>query len=768
MELVKVEVNGAQAKVVSGDPIPANAVGGKILFTFGPEWDGLIKTVVLKGCTNAYITDAGDLISIPQEVVAQPGERLLVGVCGIDKEETVVIPTLWADLGWIRSSAWPEGEEALAPALPIWIQLERRMRALERGSGSGLEPEDGDIPKVFIDGVIPTTKEDVLAELTYVSRTESFHAYIKIKCQGTSSMSYPKKNFTVTLYCDEAREERLPKLFRDWKIAADKFCLKANYIDHSHARNIVCAKLWNQAVACRDNYDALPEMLRESPCNGAVDGFPIKVYTNGSYQGIYTWNIPKEAWMWNMDGKNISHILMCAETNTDGVYAENASNFRKKWSGKDGEDWSIEVGPHYNSVKTSLNALISFVMNSSDASFKAALSRYLDVQSAIDYYLHQYVICGVDGLAKNMLLATYDGIKWYCGAYDMDATFGLTPQGAATVLATTACPEGYQERYSLLWERLVANFSEEIKARYAILRRGVYSLSNIVTQFERFMDGIGMELYAEDETLYDIPSAGENNIKNLRNFIRNRLNYVDARILTLGENIQLSIDEQLVWYNGFYLNGSNGEAAEGKETDSCTDFVKLNGAEKILANGRYLDNSGAEVIPNGRIHFYDAGKNQLSYVTNYDNAWEHAVAVPENAAYVRFYTPITTAAFNAITDADRNGFVQLDADSFVANQMPSASGLISAENKGYYDLVIPVSQGQNLWLCNGADLFKSAEETVYGDKHVIWLDADGGFISRTDGLNDSAMVHLVVPAGAAGMQIAVHSTIRNYVFYKLG
>ena len=30
------------------------------------------------------------------------------------------------------------------------------------------EPKDNDIPKVFINGAIPTTKDNVLAEMTYI------------------------------------------------------------------------------------------------------------------------------------------------------------------------------------------------------------------------------------------------------------------------------------------------------------------------------------------------------------------------------------------------------------------------------------------------------------------------------------------------------------------------------------------------------------------------------------------------------------------------
>ena len=45
-----------------------------------------------------------------------------------------------------------------------------------------LEPKENDIPKVFINGIIPTTKDDVNAELTYISKTLTFNSYITIKC----------------------------------------------------------------------------------------------------------------------------------------------------------------------------------------------------------------------------------------------------------------------------------------------------------------------------------------------------------------------------------------------------------------------------------------------------------------------------------------------------------------------------------------------------------------------------------------------------------
>ena len=414
-------------------------------------------------------------------------------------------------------------------------QQDERLTTLENASGIvTVEPADGDIPKVFIDGEIPTSKTDVLAEMTYISKSKEFHAFLKIKCQGTSSMSYPKKNFTVKLYTDGARSVEMPMMMRNWGVESSKYVLKANYVDHSHARNIVDANLWSGIVASRADYASLPEELRSSPNNGAVDGFPIKVYTNGTYQGIYTWNIGKDAWMWGMDEENANHVLLCSETNTDGTYAENASNFRALWNGVDGTNWSVEVGTNSTAVKDSLNALISCVKDTTDDEFRAQIGNHLDLQSAIDYYIHCYADCGLDSLAKNMLLGTYDLVKWYMGRYDMDSVWGLYWNGSKFVAATYRCPEDYQEQFSLLWERLEALYYNEIKARYAELRAGALSLPNIVTKFERFMDVIGLDLYAEDLTIYTgIPQGSTNNIKQIRNYVRDRLAYVDEQIAAL-------------------------------------------------------------------------------------------------------------------------------------------------------------------------------------------------------------------------------------------
>ena len=397
---------------------------------------------------------------------------------------------------------------------------------------SKVEPEASDMPKVFFNGDKPTTKTSVYATIEYKSKTENFKGYVDIKCQGTSSMNYPKKNYTIKMYTDETMVNKLKKNFKGWGNQS-KFCLKANYIDHSHARNIISAKLWDEIVASRANYTQLPELLRTSPHNGAIDGFPIKVYYNNIYEGVYTWNIPKDKWMFNMNDALDTHCVLCGEEYVSGCFrSANAS----LWS-----DEIHDVMPE--SIKTSFNNFISFVMNSTDDEFKTNLENYVYVDSLIDYYIFQYVICGLDSMGKNQLFATYDGTKWIATSYDMDSTFGLYWNGRNFVSAGYRMQEDYESMASgrpgnLLYIRLEKLFINEIKTRYAELRANILSYANIVDKFERFMDIIGKDLYAEDLTIYtEIPSGSTNNIQQIRNYTRDRLTYIDKQIEALREPV---------------------------------------------------------------------------------------------------------------------------------------------------------------------------------------------------------------------------------------
>ncbi len=131
------------------------------------------------------------------------------------------------------------------------------------------------------------SKQDVRKILLkYESDSINFETYASIKIQGTSSVFYDKKNYNITLYNDEELNEK-NKIDVGWG-KQNKYCLKANWIDKTHARNIITAQL---ASEIQSKYN----LFENTPNNGVIDGFPIEVYINGEFLGIYTWNIPKDA-----------------------------------------------------------------------------------------------------------------------------------------------------------------------------------------------------------------------------------------------------------------------------------------------------------------------------------------------------------------------------------------------------------------------------------------------------------------------------------------
>lgn len=368
-----------------------------------------------------------------------------------------------------------------------------------------------------------------------ISRSMDVDCYCETKAQGNSSMDYPKKNQTTKLYADKTCEDKLKLNFRNWG-AQSKYCLKANWIDLTHARNIVSARLWGDVVRSRANFAELPELLRTSPNVGAIDGFPVKMYAGGVYQGRYTLNIPKDAWMASMDKKNPNHCILCGENFASGCFRAPAVI--------DGSDWSDEVHDTVpTNIKTRWNEVISFVMNSTDEEFKANLGDYFDVMSLIDYHLFGLASCGLDAYGKNQIYMTYDGQKWIASMYDMDSTWGLWWTGKSFVATDYDVLEYHDpagDKGNLLYIRLEKLFYEELAQRWAELKDGALSIANIINRFERFVDIAPAALVAEDyaettanSAFVGIPSKDTNNIQQIRAYAVARRAYANTYIKNL-------------------------------------------------------------------------------------------------------------------------------------------------------------------------------------------------------------------------------------------
>lgn len=381
------------------------------------------------------------------------------------------------------------------------------------------------LPKVYLEGKILQIMrkgQEPKIKLTYTEKgKEKFTTYAKIKFQGQSSIVYNKKNYTINLYQDENyKDKNKIEVKKEWG-AQSKYCLKANYIDSTMARNVVSARLVGQM---QKQYN----LFENTPNNGAVDGFPVEIYVNGEYLGLYTWNIPKDEWMFNMDKKNENHIVMGDEEFEAGT----SGTFEKLAEPINDDEWSIVAGPDKDEEQIKetfekLNRVIAFVKDSTDSEFKEHFDEYLNLDACLNYYCFIHLCNGIDNMSKNMLLATYDGKIWYPVLYDLDSTWGLDIYGDKVYESNNKFPEQYIGNTNLLWKKLGENYKEEIKQRYKELRNSVLSDENIIKEFEKFNKSIPKGAWElEQEKWTNVPSK-EYGLEQIKQYVKKRGEYVD-------------------------------------------------------------------------------------------------------------------------------------------------------------------------------------------------------------------------------------------------
>lgn len=365
------------------------------------------------------------------------------------------------------------------------------------------------LPVLELTGNTGAMTKEVAVDLDY--KWGEMTGTCSVKWQGSSSLAWPKKNYTIKF--DQEFEA-----VEGWG-AQKKYCLKANYIDFSHSRNLVNAKLWGQIVKSRD---VVPTQFANLVNGGAVDGFPIVIKLNGEFHGVYTWNIPKDGWMMGM-GSGTQECILCADA------WEDPTGFKSPAVIDD--HFSLEYVSDENNtawVTTSLNRLINACINSNGSDIDTTIAQYVDLQSAIDYYIFAVLLAGGDMTQKNYILATYDGIKWYFSAYDMDCTHGLEWDGMAWQRANSAPSfTGYASAHRLM--ELIKNYKkDELKARYAELRSDILSESNIARTFGNFAGLIPVHALVKDVQKWPtIPNTSVNNVSQIRDYYRMRCAYAD-------------------------------------------------------------------------------------------------------------------------------------------------------------------------------------------------------------------------------------------------
>lgn len=368
------------------------------------------------------------------------------------------------------------------------------------------ESPDG-LPRLYLEGDISdmASREDIRSvSVRYEAGSKSFAGFAELKIQGGTSLGFAKKNYTIKLYRDEAHLEKL-KVDLGWG-QESRYCLKANWVDKTHSRNIVTANLVAEA---QKKYG----ILDNTPNNGAIDGFPIEIYSNGTFLGLYTFNIPKDAWLFAMDSKNPNHIVMeSLDWNPTNLFLEKA----------DFVSWDVEVGTKSKATLEKFNRVFDFVLNSSDREFREHFTEYIDLDAALNYCVFTEVAYLCDNVGKNMLMVTYDGQVWYPCLYDMDTSWGTWWDGRELVNYRRDTMDMTDNN---LFRRIRENFGKELADRYFELREEILSGEHILGEFNAFRAQIPPAVFADEASVWghSIPGYGISQIEEYLNIMLPRL-----------------------------------------------------------------------------------------------------------------------------------------------------------------------------------------------------------------------------------------------------
>ena len=359
------------------------------------------------------------------------------------------------------------------------------------------------LPRIDLTGSMQgISKTDrITMKFGFTSPKERFTCYSFTTWQGHSTLKYPKKNYTVRLFDDETLTRKHRETFDRWQ-PEHKYVLKANYCDISQARNLIAAKLWGKMAACRNG---LPGQLRKASNYGAVNGFPVAVYLNGDFHGLYTMNLHIDEDLYQMDSL-YDAVMIANSAEPDETRFSSPALFEDEKNA-----WEVEYcGTEEDSqwAKDKLNELIGFVMTADDEAFRNRLGEYLDIDGAIDYLIFLYVTGLQNNGAKDLVLLKYqDYDAWIPTVYDLEQAFGLGPEGTVYLNVEDFLPHEENGKWasgtdSLLWDRFLNGFQDEIIRRYNELRNGCLSENLVPDMAREFRTAIPEEMINRDLELY--------------------------------------------------------------------------------------------------------------------------------------------------------------------------------------------------------------------------------------------------------------------------
>ena len=365
-----------------------------------------------------------------------------------------------------------------------------------------------------------------------------------VKIQGTSSLQYARHNYTIYLK-DEFGSPFMYNPYGEKNAMPDSvFCLKADYIESSHGNNTGMANFVNDNV-----YDTkLPPQLENPAMRTTIAGFPIIVYMNGEYLGVYNFNHDRYSTeSYGYDYKKYPNMLVYeinSNSNTSagafyrwGDNEESSANINER--DYYARDFNLIYGNRTSDSDTyaEIKTLVEWVSVAEQDLFRETISEHFNKEYLFRYLLTVLMIGGVDSLGKNLKITTFDGKVWYPTFYDLDTCLGIDNSGYLTIQPDVEIEEGsFNTSNSNLWTKVMNYFANELKEEWALMRQGRFTLDNLMKYvIENQIEVIPAKYYNDDAQVKYIAFGSKytycchgNKELLVKRWLRERIAYVDS------------------------------------------------------------------------------------------------------------------------------------------------------------------------------------------------------------------------------------------------
>ena len=304
-------------------------------------------------------------------------------------------------------------------------------------------------------------------------------------------------------------------------------------------------------------------------------GKVVEVILNNEYRGIYSLTETmdrKELKLGKYDDKSqVFHGQLWKVSSWDKStfwdIEKDYNNSQETWHAFETKYPDIEdVNPTDYSP---LYEAIDFVANSNDDTFKKEVRDYFDIPVLIDYQIFLEVLKPIDNCGKNMYWGIYDvaqNKKLTLAIWDLDASVGQdwhcsTPLHPDYVSPNTEL--GIKEAFNI-YKRLstlnVDNYNQKVADRYHELRKTYFSEENLISKYQSYYDMLvksGAAIreenkWSEDSDIGGYPLNFKEEIDYIKNWITQRLNYLDTTQFPNSTNISNINQEGYRQHNAIY------------------------------------------------------------------------------------------------------------------------------------------------------------------------------------------------------------------------